>query len=349
MSDRNLPVPVSVPAYPVPPPDDRPSLLEQVAQTRVGRFATALGCLGAAVVFGLPLELGLAGTLFALMVQRRFSTRLLARYFAEGRYARYLRLVEQLEAGAWTARARALLALHRVTGLVMLGRIDEARQVLARLEDPALPARVRRLVALQVATLHLRLFQPDRALAILSQLDQVPTTVPERQMVSLLRACAHLQREEAPLVAQHLAVVESLGPTPDLVPVIQAYRARLAVWAGRASDGVALSREAVEGAGDQKGLLPGLLITHALALSEAGAPETDVLEVLTPVIGHTAELGLASQAEYHYLMARGYLACAMPADARPHLERLGELPVGQWLATRVNGLQVQAIRPRSAQ
>lgn len=342
MSERNLPVPVSIPAYPVPPPDDRPTLFEQIAQTRVGRFGTALVCLGAAVVFGLPVELGLAGTLFALMVQRRFSTRLLAGYFAEGRYARYLRLVEQLEAGAWTARSRAVLGLHRVTGLVMLGRVDEARQVLSRLEDSSLPPRVRRLVALQVATLHLRLFQADRALAILSQLDAVPTTVPERQMVALLRACAYLQREEAPQVAHHLAAVEALGPTPDLVPVIQAYRARLAVWAGRATDAVALSREAVEGAGDQKGLLPGLLITHALALSEAGAPETDVLEVLTPVIGHTAELGLASQAEYHYLMARGYLACSMLGDARPHLERLGELPVGQWLATRVSALSTRA-------
>lgn len=340
-TNRNIPVPLSVPAYPVPPPDDRPSLIEQVAQTRVGRLATAVGCLAGAVVIGLPLELGLAGTLLALMVQRRYSARLLARYFAQGRYARYLRLVEQLEAGAWSARSRALLGLHRVTGLVMLGRIEDARRVLARLEDPALPARVRRLVALQVATLHLRLFQPDRALSLLAQLDAVPTTGPEKQMLGLLRACAFLQREEAPGVQIQLALVEALGPSPDLVPVIQAYRARLAMWAGRIDEAVARSRRAVEEAGDQKGLLPGLLITHALTLSEAGSPETDVLEVLTPVIGHTAELGLASQAEFNYLMARGYLACSMASDAQPHLERLGELPVGQWLASRVRTLSTR--------
>jgi len=348
-SDHNLPVPVAVPAYPVPPHDDRPTLIEQVAQTRVGRLATALGCLGLAAMVGLPIELGLAGTLIALLAQRRYSTRLLSRYFAEGRYARYLRLVEQLETSAWSARARALLALHRVTGLVMLGRIDEARTVLARLEDPALPARVRRLVALQVATLHLRLFQPDRALSILSQLDVVPTTPPEKQMIGLLRACAFLQREEPAAVEIQLRTVEALGPPSDLVPVVMAYRARLAIWAGRAAESVQLSRRAVERAGEQKGLLPGLLITHALALSEAGATDTDVLEVLTPVIGHTAELGLASQGEFHYLMARAYLACSMPGDARSHLERLSELPVGQWLASRVRALALTpAALPASA-
>lgn len=334
-------LPVPAPLAPEHAPViDRPQAVEQLLLDRstpwLGAVATAsLGLLG-----GLPAVSAVLYGGIVMFGQNVLGWTLFHRYFSLRCFRRALYYAEQLEASAWLDRFRTVCRINRIACHIGLGEFSRAKALLKTVPRERLSPVPRAALEVNMAALYVRMMAPDSALALLD--DVVVANLPTDWVpfYHFHRASAHILREDWRRAAAELARIDEACPPPEIQ--ISALGLRAVLQADETGDraaALALSNEAVRRVGGQHRAHLLVLVTHARLVLETTGNAQDCLDFLSAVMGHEGELWLAGQAEFHYLLARCYQMCGVPAEARVHLEQALELPCPPRLRARIRALE----------
>lgn len=249
------------------------------------------------------------------------------------------------------------LRFARANFLTLLERRDAARQEVQGLERtlplPDLRSHLNTARVLQKMTI-------GDAPGALSILDEPPPAVAEPLLPKeMVDSEARFQRRLRALVltwlerydeADKLLTELEAGP-PDPAQKWMDRRAR-ALWTLDAkSDPVKaleLLDESIAATDAGEGYVRANLVTRALMVLEAGGEASEVLEYLTPLIGHEGNLAPDVRAELNLAMALAYEKCGAPDSAREQLSHFHLLPSVPPLGRRADALMARLDTPGSS-
>jgi hypothetical protein len=337
-----VPLPVAIPDLPHPLAllsDDRPTALDRALVRRSTHVLCALGVLVSGAFLGVPVDLscmlgfgvGYTGFLWGLLLPRR--------YVARGLYRRTMFFAEQLERRAWLPGGAFNWRMLRAACHMLLGELERARELMESVDPSRLSASARAGLHVNLAILHCQAVRPDRALEALSRVEPSRFSRPVRSCYHLVRASVLALTEDFAGARGELGHVEALGPPPLLFASCLSLRAYLAIEDERdGASALALSQHAIASAGRWYPGRTGMLLNHARIVLDATGNVQECLDLLGRIVGHEAELGLAGQAELHYLLGRCFLAAGMETDALAHAEQAARLRCTPRLRRRIEVL-----------
>lgn len=232
--------------------------------------------------------------------------------------------------------------------LLMLGRSEEAKQILDSLDPAKLGGQLKAARMIDLAVLCLRIPDPDGCLRLL---DEMEKATGDRFAANreLARAAAYFFKDEFVRSLEHLDRLNSSSVDRLLEVGILNLRASIALEHQQdPRKALAFSHECLRLMENIGHARPAVLTDHAFFVVEASGDVQTALDLLTEVFGHEPELGPTGQACFHYVQARCFLESDLIEDAARQLEEAEGLPASPSLTRRIQALRqrLEEVRAR---
>lgn len=316
--------------------DDRPSALDRLLLNRFLHCGLFVGIIVGGTVLGLSPALLLLLAVATLSGPRIWTTVLFARLFRRGQFRRALFLANELSRQSRWRSHGDLWQLNVATCHIVLGELDQARQIADHIEPRGLSSLAGWVLRCNLAALHLKMGDPKRAKATLDEADASTVPAPARPYYLVNRAAALALMGCYDSALTTLAQLSDLRPPEAVLASALSLKAHVLVeMSGDLPAALGFSQEAVRRIGKKVRVQPQILVTHARILLESTGDEKACLDVLSRVVDYESEMGLVTRAELYYLLALCTHACGMIEDATRYILQAGELPCPPYLSRRV--------------